>query len=108
MQPTSEWTDKDCAILDDLLLRMSGKYSINLLAILTLYGEKSFGDLKRDLAPISAKVLTDSLNQLVANGFIHNRKVTEGNVKRSYYTIADRDRFMPVLRALRAFATPLI
>lgn len=101
---TFHWSRKDCSAVDSLLKAISGKHSLHLLAILALYGEKSFGDLKREMTPISPKVLAECLEKLVENGFVLNRKSKGGNVNRSFYAIAERDLFLPILFGLRRYA----
>lgn len=100
----TNWTDEDCNKLDELLDKLSGKHSLHLLAVLALRGERSFGDLKRDMAPISPKVLSNCLSQLKSQGFITNRKTLEGRVKKSYYSITQKDKFLKILLSFREYA----
>lgn len=103
MKNITEWTDADCDKIEELLAQLSGKHTVPIMAILSLKGERSFGQLKRDLAPISAKVLNDSLIQLKRHGFISNRKEMQGQVQMSYYSVVDKSKFHDVLLTLRNF-----
>ncbi len=95
------WTDEDCAQVTRLFDVLSGKYTMLLVAILALEGEKNFGQLKRDMQPISSKTLAARLRHLERHGLITNRRITDGKVKLSYYGLNKNDK--EVLAVLRAF-----
>lgn len=85
-----DWTVEDCARVQKVFSMIEGKYTLLILAAFMLEGEMSFGRLKRELN-INAKTLTLRLNKLLKDGLIKNRKVLDGKVSRSFYSINGGD-----------------
>ncbi len=57
--------------LAPLLAILSGPWTLHIVWVLSTYGPTRFGALKRQLAGISAKVLTDRLRMLEAQNLIY-------------------------------------
>ncbi len=99
------WTDDDCAIVDQVFSKLQGKYSLLIVSILALEGEKSFGELSRALKPLNSKTLTDRLRSLQNDGVIINRREMDGKIKKSYYKIEKgKAEILELLKAFRLYA----
>jgi len=57
--------------LEPLLSLLTGQWTLHVLWVLSTYGPTRFGLLKRQLAGISAKVLTDRLRMLEEQGLLY-------------------------------------
>lgn len=89
----------DCPALVTIQL-VSGKWKTRILWHLRL-GSAGFGELRRALPGISAKVLTEHLDELVEDGLVARSQHMESNVVRSAYDYTDYGRtLIPVLDAL--------
>jgi DNA-binding HxlR family transcriptional regulator len=63
-------------------------------------GPRRFGDLRRDLETISAKVLTQRLRAMEAKGLIARRRLATSPVQVEYRLTALGREFHPVLAAM--------
>lgn len=89
----------DCPALVTIQL-VAGKWKTRILWHLR-EGSAGFGDIKRALPGISAKVLTDHLDALVADGLVARRQWAKANVVHTAYDYTDYGRtLIPVLDAL--------
>jgi DNA-binding HxlR family transcriptional regulator len=61
--------------MDSLLRLLMGQWTIHILWILSRKGETRFGDLRRSIHGISAKVLTERLRLLEDSGIIYRNVV---------------------------------
>ncbi|MFQ6547016.1 winged helix-turn-helix transcriptional regulator [Aestuariibius sp. 2305UL40-4] len=94
-------TDKlvDCPALAALSV-ISGKWTTRILWVLR-EGSCDFGALRRALGGVSAKVLTDHLKALEAEGVILRRERSEAGVVHVSYAYSDYGRtLIPALDAL--------
>ncbi len=92
----------DCPALASLEL-ISGKWKTRALWLLR-DGPSTFGDLRRDLRGISAKVLTEQLLQLERDELIERRESMEGRVRVVRYSYSNYGRtLIPALDALGAW-----
>ena len=57
--------------LEPLLSLLTGQWTLHILWVLSTYGPTRFGVLKRQMAGISAKVLTDRLRMLEEQGLLY-------------------------------------
>ncbi|RYE53088.1 MAG: transcriptional regulator [Rhizobiaceae bacterium] len=89
----------DCPALVTIQL-VSGKWKTRILWHLRL-GSAGFGELRRALPGISAKVLTEHLDELVGDGLVARSQNLDSNVVRSAYSYTDYGlTLIPVLDAL--------
>lgn len=89
----------DCPALVTIQL-VSGKWKTRILWHLR-QGGAGFGELRRALPGISAKVLTEHLDALVEDGLLVRSQHVENNVVRSAYNYTDYGlTLIPVLDAL--------
>lgn len=65
-------TPTECP-MDRLLRMLMGPWTTYILWILTRSGPSRFGEIKRQVPGISAKVLTERLRTLEASGILHRR-----------------------------------
>jgi len=90
--------------MDRLLRLLTGPWTTYLLWVLTSNGPTRFGELKRRVPGISAKVLTDRLRMLEEHGVIY-REYEETIPPKVTYGLAPRGRELrQVLDALNAIA----
>ncbi len=61
--------------MDSLLRLLMGQWTIHILWILSRHGETRFGELKRAIHGISAKVLTERLRLLEESGIIYRNVI---------------------------------
>lgn len=102
------WTDSDCKIVEQTFSHLENKYTLLLMSVLALEGEKSFGEIKRALGAISSKTLSGRLSYLVKSGLIHNRREAKGKITKSIYSIDNgRQGFLELLVAFRSYANVL-
>ncbi|MBD0416998.1 winged helix-turn-helix transcriptional regulator [Oryzicola mucosus] len=89
----------DCPALVTIQL-VSGKWKTRVLWHLR-QGGAGFGDLRRAMPGISAKVLTEHLDALVADGLLARTESLEGKVLHTRYRFSDYGfTLIPVLDAL--------
>lgn len=89
----------DCPALVTIQL-VSGKWKTRILWHLRL-GSAGFGELRRALPGISAKVLTEHLDELVEDGLVARSQHLDSNLVRSAYSYTDYGlTLIPVLDAL--------
>ena len=89
----------DCPALVTVRL-IAGKWKTRILWHLR-DGACGFGDLRRALPSVSAKVLTDHLDALVRDGLLSRTSILEGNVTHSVYQYSAFGRtLIPVLDAM--------
>lgn len=95
----------DCP-LERYLNMVSGAWVSRILWFLQ-FGPRRYGDLRRDLKSVSAKVLTDKLRMLEAGGLVV-RRVIDASPPQVEYSLSARGRaFGPVFRAMEQVATEL-
>lgn len=90
----------DCPVVPVVDLVFS-RWTTPVLWVLAHDGPQRFTDIRRRLAPVTAKVLTARLRQLERDGLVH-RASTEGVLGRSSYTITDLGRSLTPAFALLA------
>lgn len=97
--PTPDAKLLDCPAL--LTIRViSGKWKTRILWLLR-EREHHFGELRRALPGVSAKVLTDHLRALEADGIVTSRTDQRGGVTYSVFAYTDYGRsLIPALDAL--------
>jgi len=89
----------DCPALVTIQL-IAGKWKTRILWHLR-QGGAGFGELRRALPGVSAKVLADHLDDLVRDGLLLRTQHSEANVVRSSYRYSDYGlTLIPVLDAL--------
>lgn len=93
------WKLEHCPALATLKL-ISGKWKTRILWLLRS-GPMGFGTLRRRLKGVSAKMLTEHLRQLEADGLVSRAVETAGGVQTSRYGFTGYGETMiPVLDAL--------
>lgn len=93
-----------CCPLELLIGHISAQWTIYILWVLSSHGELHFGELKRKVAGISTKVLSDRLRLLESIQLIH-RQVEQGTVPRVAYRLTDRGKQLSeVLDGLYGYA----
>jgi DNA-binding HxlR family transcriptional regulator len=89
---------KDCP-LEDVLKFLAGEWTPKILYYLR--GEpRRFGDLKRDLGTVSAKVLTTRLRELEERGVISRRVMPTSPPTVEYSLTTFGEKFHPILEAI--------
>lgn len=92
--------------LERYLQVVSGAWVVRILWFLR-FGPRRHGELRRDLKTVSAKVLTEKLRALEADGLVV-RRVIEGSPAQVEYSLSDRGRaFEPVFEAMERVARHL-
>lgn len=95
----------DCP-LEDVLSLLAGAWTVQILWFLRA-GPRRFGDLRRDLARVSTKVLTNRLRVMQANGLLI-RQVLPSNPPQVEYSLTALSRELePVLNSMEAVARRL-
>ena len=85
---------------------LDGKWTLLILRELFL-GVRRFGDLRRALADVSPKTLTDRLRELEAKGII-SRSIYPEIPPRVEYALTDKGKqALPVIEALRDWGEKL-
>ncbi|MDJ0992513.1 MAG: helix-turn-helix domain-containing protein [Dinoroseobacter sp.] len=89
----------DCPVLEALKV-ISGKWKTRVLWLLR-ERPRHFSDLKRELPGVSAKVLTEQIQQLEHAQIIHRREVFRGGVRHVEYDYTEYGRtLVPALDQL--------
>ncbi len=92
-------TPPDNCPLERYLHVVSGSWVPRIIWYLR-FGPRRFGELRRDLAPVSGKVLTAKLRTLEADGLV-DRKVIAASPPQVEYSLSARGRaFEPVFEAM--------
>lgn len=102
-EPNSEFAPTQCP-MDSLLRTLMGPWTTYILWILRSEGPTRFGELKRKVPGISAKVLTERLRMLEGAGMIsrHHQPTIPPQVT---YALAERGRELSgTLDSLNAIA----
>jgi len=100
-----KWSEREYDEADSALQIIQYKYVGNILTHLSHQWKMGFWEIKRELAPISSKVLSERLKLLIDEDYIGNEKKKEGNVERSYYFIKkDPKELDAVLEAFKEYA----
>lgn len=95
----------DCP-LEDVLSLLAGAWTVQILWFLRA-GPRRFGDLRRDLARVSTKVLTNRLRVMQAHGLLV-RQVLPSNPPQVEYSLTALSRVLePVLNSMEAVARRL-
>jgi len=81
----------DCP-LEDVLSLLAGAWTVQILWFLRA-GPRRFGDLRRDLAQVSTKVLTNRLRVMQEQGLL-NREVLPSNPPQVEYSLTPLSREM--------------
>ena len=90
-----------CPIVSSLSL-FNGKWKPMILHMLSS-GELRFGELKRNIPPISQKVLTQQLKELVADNMVVRTEIP-GNVLNVTYSMSSYGQtLLPILDALHSW-----
>jgi DNA-binding HxlR family transcriptional regulator len=91
----------DCPLVAALGI-VGGKWKPVILHILS-DGAMRFGDIKRNIPPVSQKMLTQQLRELEADGIVH-RELYPGKAPRTEYWLTARgDSLKPILASLYAW-----
>lgn len=102
-----DWTNDDCLMVQNTFEIIEGRHTLLLLAAFGLEGEMSFGRLKKELC-INSKTLSYRLRRLENAGIVTNRRVYEGKVEKSYYSLNKAsDELLELLKAFRAYSKAL-
>ena len=90
---------KPACPVDDVLAVLASTWSIKILWWLS-HGPQRFGELRRSLDPISAKVLTGRLRRLEEQGAVTRRPLDSVPPQMEYALTALGREFVPVLKAM--------
>lgn len=95
----------DCP-LEDVLNLLAGAWTVQVLWFLRA-GPRRFGDLRRDLARVSTKVLTNRLRVMQAHGLL-KREVLHSNPPQVEYSLTPMSRELePLLDSMELVARRL-
>ncbi|MEL6338846.1 MAG: helix-turn-helix domain-containing protein [Myxococcota bacterium] len=95
----------DCP-LEEVLVLLAGAWTPKILWFLRA-GPRRFGDLRRDLRTISAKVLTNQLRKLEANGVVDRTVVPTSPPNVNYALTKQGMKLTPILDAMEDVARGL-
>jgi DNA-binding HxlR family transcriptional regulator len=87
-----------------LLEVLSGPWTMHILCSLAINGPMRFGELKRHIGGVSARVLTVRLRMLEGRGFIHRHATDEVPSEVTYSPAKRLEEMTVVIKALRALA----
>lgn len=62
-----------------------------------------FGEIKRNIPPLSQKMLTQHLREREIDGIVHRQLFAEKTLRTEYSLIAERLRLRPILASLYAW-----
>lgn len=96
---------EDCP-LDDCLKFLASRWTPRILWFLCC-GPRRFGDLRRDLRGISAKVLTQRLRSMETQGLVARRVLPTKPEQVEYRLTPLGQQFEPVLDAMKQLAQKL-
>jgi len=91
--------------MSSLLRVLAGPWTLHIVWILTSEGPTRFGALRQKTAGISAKVLTERLRLLEAEGFVERRYEASIPPRVTYAPTARMHELSPVLCRLNQLAT---
>lgn len=92
---------------EEALEKIGGKWKMPILWRLSLNDTWRYSNLKRDLDPISHKMLSRQLRELEADGFIH-REVYPVVPPKVEYSLTDLgSKALPAVKALCAFSAEI-
>jgi DNA-binding HxlR family transcriptional regulator len=91
--------------MGSLLRILAGTWTLHIIWILTSEGPTRFGTLRRKIAGISAKVLTERLRLLEAEGFVLRQYEASIPPKVTYAPTTRMSELSPVLCQLNQLAT---
>lgn len=89
----------------NVIARFSGKWAMLVLCVVAENEATRFNEIGRALPDISAKVLTDTLRNLEADGLVSRRIYAEIPPRTEYSLTALGQSLMPHLHALIAWAS---
>lgn len=89
----------------NVIARFSGKWAMLVLCVVAENEATRFNEIGRALPDISAKVLTDTLRNLEADGLVSRRIYAEIPPRTEYSLTALGQSLMPHLYAIIAWAT---
>ncbi len=67
---------RECPV-ETAMTMIGGKWKVLIIKVLLLGGAQRFGQLKKGVTGVSAKVLTDQLNELIADGLVEKKVFAE-------------------------------
>src|SRR5262245_53045068 len=94
---------QDCP-LEPCLRFLSSAWTTRILWFLDC-GPRRFGDLRRDLRTVSAKVLTQRLRAMETKGLVARRRIATSPVQVEYRLTSLGREFRPVLTAMIRIST---
>ena len=94
--------DKLLAIKDTVLL-LSGKWKIQILRSLLLFGDMRFMDLRREIPGIAAKMLSKELQELEQNELISRRVMNTKPLTVEYNLTPHGATLRPIIDSIRAW-----
>lgn len=99
--PHSDVPCGDHCPVEDAIQVIGGKWKLLIIRMLLLEGTRHFNDLQRDVAGISAKVLTENLKDLMRVGIVARQ---ERAGRRVEYSLSEAGReLMPIFEQLGAW-----
>jgi DNA-binding HxlR family transcriptional regulator len=100
-KPPADHTDICFCPLSGILDVVAKKWALLIIAILGNEGEKGFNELKKELAAISPKPLSDTLKNLEGIGLVHKRVLLTSPPTTKYSLTPDgwefREYLIPML-----------
>ncbi len=89
----------DCAV-DATMSIIEGRWKVTIICLLAKNGTLRFSEIKRMIEPISPRILSKQLRELVADNVVERDEV-KGDSSRVEYSLTDRGRSLrPVLGVL--------
>lgn len=93
----------DCAA-DATMSIIEGRWKTTIICMLSRYEVLRFSELKKKIKPISPRILSKQLRELVADGVVERNEI-EGGSSRVEYSLTDKGRSLrPVLEQLAGWS----
>jgi len=89
--------------IKDTMLLLSGKWKIQILGSLLLFGEMRFMDLRREVPGIAAKMLSKELQELEQNELISRRVMNTKPLTVEYNLTPHGTTLQPIIDSIRAW-----
>lgn len=89
-----------CGRFETVVGMIGGKWKLRIIYVLAFYEVLRYGELKRLLAPITHKMLTNQLKGLEKDGLIGRREYPQVPPKVEYYVTEMGKGLRPVVQAM--------
>ena len=99
-----KYTDVNACPVRNIISRFSGKWSLLILCVLSENDSTRFNAIGKAIPDISPKVLTETLKNLEADGFINRRLYAEVQPKVEYSLTPLGQSLLPIIDSMIEWA----